>query len=130
MKKILVFGVVLALLCTSSYFSLPIEEIEALEEEGILRDYRLGIYVSNVASEKETAIKIAEAVARDLFKDKIDKYLPFDADEDLNFPQEWRVRSARSKIVCYNGLCGPNIGGPEVHIRKYDGAVTFVTFWR
>ena len=130
MKKVFVLGLVVIILSTSSYFDISEQEFKALEQKGLLRNLGIGVYGSNVVDKKETALKIAEAVARELYGDKINSYLPFDADEKLYFPQEWRVRSARSKIVCYNGLFGPNIGGPEVHIRKYDGAVTFITFWR
>ena len=130
MKKLFVFALIVVSLCTSSYFDISEQEFNLLEEKGLLRNLGIGVYGNNVVDKKETALKIAEAVTRELYGNKVKAYLPFDADEDLNFPQEWRVRSAKSKIVCHNGLFGPNIGGPEVHIRKYDGAVTFITFWR
>lgn len=125
MKKIFVLGVAVILLFTSSYFPLSIDEIENLDAKGILRDFRLGVYGSNVVTEKETAIKIAEAVARDLYGDRVGQHLPFTVEELPNDPPEWKVEGTAKKYGNFR-----IVGGPEVHIRKYDGAVTFITFWR
>lgn len=125
MKKILIFVICLMLLCTSSYFSLPVDEIASLEEKGILRDFGFGVYDSNVVTQKETAIKIAEAVARDLYGDRVSQHLPFTVEELPNDPPEWKVEGTARKYGNFR-----IVGGPEVHIRKYDGAVTFITFWR
>lgn len=125
MKRFLMFLIIILISSVAFATLLSVDEIQELDEKGILRKF--GISCENVVSKKETAIKIAEAVAHEVYGDKIKPFLPFDANEDEHDSSLWIVKGPEYKPF----KNAPYVQvGPIIKVRKYDGAITLITFSR
>lgn len=125
MKRVVLLFLISNVILCSVFADLTFDERQAIRDRGYW--YPDNYYEDGILQNKDLAVKIGEAVAREVYGDETtNRFLPYDAtEEEQNGEKVWCVKG---KPVKYVKNFAYQVYGPIITIRKFDGAILTVRY--